>query len=511
MTPSPGTWLEQIWLRLGGADCVDSTAHANVDLLWSCLDSLPDGEQDLLGPSLIAALDKLTALPDPESSSDFGVQLMTIHKSKGLEFEVVIVPDLQAAASHGSPKLLSWLERGLERDLASTTDADPADAGEITEFLVAPLQPKGADRGKSKAWVDRVYRQREAQETRRILYVAATRAREELHLFARPAYKVDADGSLSLLEPSASLLVTAWPALEEEIRARFENWKTVRNAAARMETEIESLAASGDNTPLVFPTPAKPTLLRRLPLSYQTEPNTSPAQDGPQMPGAPSIPHPFAEWVGNHKFLGAPGLASETWESKLYARHEGDLFSRALGTAAHAFLEELSRLRTEFEWEAARAALRQIEPRIAANIRASGVDRTQAADIAAKALRLALNASRDSLAQWILSPHADAASEIRWAGIIAGAVRTIRIDRVFRAGPAPQSEGQQAWWIVDYKTTDAAIPDLDSAVALPELRKIFAPQLEAYGQILRNLHGPDAILRAGLYYPRMLLFDWWEL
>ena len=64
-TASLGTWLEQVWLRLGGAACVDATARANLDLLWSCLDNLPGGEQDLLGPGLDAALDKLTALPDP--------------------------------------------------------------------------------------------------------------------------------------------------------------------------------------------------------------------------------------------------------------------------------------------------------------------------------------------------------------------------------------------------------------------------------------------------------------
>ena len=30
---------------------------------------------------------------------------------------------------------------------------------------------------------------------------------------------------LALVEPSESLLATAWPALEEEVRARFEDWK----------------------------------------------------------------------------------------------------------------------------------------------------------------------------------------------------------------------------------------------------------------------------------------------
>jgi len=58
-------------------------------------------------PALDAALDKLTALPDPAVSSDCGVQLMTIHKSKGLEFEVVIVPECRprmgAAGAKCSP------------------------------------------------------------------------------------------------------------------------------------------------------------------------------------------------------------------------------------------------------------------------------------------------------------------------------------------------------------------------------------------------------------------------
>jgi ATP-dependent helicase/nuclease subunit A len=472
-TASLGTWLQQAWLRLGGADCVDATAHANLDLLWSCLDRLPGGEQDLLGPALNSALEKLTALPDPGANGDCGVQLMTIHKSKGLEFEVVIVPDLQAGGGRTGRTMLSWLERGLPQ---------PDESGEITEFLVAPFQPKGEDRGQAKQWVDKVYRQREAQEDRRILYVAATRAREELHLFARPAYKVEADGNLSLPDPAVRLLATAWPALEEEVRARFEEWKT---GAAPGETEIESLAASGDSNLRVMPSPAKPTLLRRLPLDYRPEHDGSAASPETE-PGIPGV--------------GTP---------RLYARHEGGLLSRALGTAVHTLLEELARLRTTNDWSAARAALRRFEPRIASQARASGLDPAQSAKIAAQALQVALKASNDAIAQWILSPHADAASELRWAGVVTGSLRTVQVDRVFRAGLEPLSEGQQAWWIVDYKTAHA--DNLDPTAALPELRTLFAPQLEAYAQILRNLHGADAVIRAGLYYPRMVLLDWWAM
>ena len=232
-TASLGTWLEQVWLRLGGADCVDATGRANVDLLWKSLDQLEDGEPDLLGSGLNAALAQLKAQPDPAAGSDCGVQLMSIHKSKGLEFEVVIVPDLQAGCGRNRYQLLSWLERGLEF-------AD--DSGDITEFLVAPLPSKGAESGTSKKWVDRVYRERESQETRRILYVAATRAREELHLFARPEYKDEHDGSLTLCEPRESLLSTAWPALKDDIRERFDAWARTAEGA-----DVEAIAA-GDGT-----------------------------------------------------------------------------------------------------------------------------------------------------------------------------------------------------------------------------------------------------------------------
>jgi ATP-dependent exoDNAse (exonuclease V) beta subunit len=208
---------------------------------------------------------------------------------------------------------------------------------------------------------------------------------------------------------------------------------------------------------------------------------------------APSFPRLSAERVGNHE----------------YPRHEGGLLSRALGTAVHALLEELSHLRNKLDWNATREALQRLEPRITAQVRASGLDQAQAAQIAAQALHHALNASHDPLGQWILSPHTEAASEVSWAGVVAGALRTVRVDRVFRAGRAPQSEGEDCWWIVDYKTAHAE--NADPAAILPELRKIFAPQLEAYAEVLRNLHGKDSLIRVGLYYPRMLLLDWWEL
>jgi hypothetical protein len=66
-----------------------------------------------------------------------------------------------------------------------------------------------------------------------------------------------------------------------------------------------------------------------------------------------------------------------------------------------------------------------------------------------------------------------------------------------------------ALWIIDYKTSHNE--GIDPSSALPVFRATFAPQLQMYAAVLRSLHSPDFQFRAGLYYPRMSLFDWWEI
>ncbi len=474
-TAAFGTWLQQMWINLGGDRCVDSVARANLDLLWSCLDGLPGGAQDLLGPALDSALERLTALPDPAASTECGVQLMTIHKSKGLEFEVVIVPEMQASGGRTRGRLLSWLERGL---------ATPEDSGAITEFLVAPLQAKGADRGKAKEWVDSVYRERERQEMRRIFYVAATRAREELHYFARLAYK-DVQGTPALVQPKDSLLATAWPALRDEAQARFDAWKTAKETAKQDEDFlIEAIAASGESNLLVMPSSIVPTRLRRLPDDLELSASGQ---------GGIAASAPAASGIG---------------DSRLYQRHEGGLGSRVLGTAVHRLLETASRISTAHDWSDVHAALAKMQPRIAAQVRAAGLHAQQADLLAKEAIEVVRRAIETPYGQWIIAPHADASSETAWTGIVAGALRTVRVDRVFRAGIEPHSEGDNVWWIIDYKT--AHEDGLDPAHALSGLHAIFAPQLETYAAVLRSLH-PGARIHAGLYYPRMSQFDWWQV
>jgi len=367
------------------------------------------------------------------------------------------------------------------------------DGDRITEFLIAPFQPKGADRGKAKDWVDRAYRQRELQEMRRIFYVAATRAREELHLFARPSYKTDSDGSRSLVEPSESLLATAWPALEPEIRERFSQWSAENTAVSAEEgiaepAKIASIAASAESNLIRMPVPAKPALLHRLPLDYRPQ----------RSYGASAFPGPH------------PAVATEAAASnELYQRHEGGLASRALGTAVHKLLEELARLRSKLDGDTARMALGSRKAGIAAGVRAAGIDPHEAERIAAQAMQMALSAAQDPMGAWILSPHREAASEMCWSSVAGGVTRTVQVDRLFRAGGEPLTEGDDCWWLVDYKTAHGETAN--PAATLAELRPLFAPQLQVYAEVLRKLHGREAKIRAGLYYPRLLMLDWWEL
>jgi ATP-dependent helicase/nuclease subunit A len=462
---SLGTWLEQVWLRLGGDGCVDATARANLSQLWRCLDQLPAGPADLQGPSLQAALSRLTAQPDPSVDSSCGVQLMTIHKSKGLEFEVVIIPELQAKNGKSRPGMFAWLERALD---------ESGDSDEVTEFLIAPFQPRGSDRGKTREWVDAQYCQKEKQETRRILYVAATRAREELHLFARPAYKME-NGEPALCQPADGLLATAWPAIEPEARKQFKAW-----LGEDQTTEVEALAASASNV-VTMPAAPRPALLRRLPSSFEA----------PPMPG-----------------LSTRGSSTASEIIPLYERHEGGRRSRALGSAVHRAFEILARLRSSSSWEETRAQMEGFSGLLTSSARALGFDRDQAGEIAAQALQIALRAAGDPVAQWILAPHAGAASEIRWTGVLNGAMRTVQADRVFRAGKVPLSNGDDSWWIIDYKT--AGTGQAAESISLPALRAQFAPQLDLYAQVLRKLHGKQIEIRTGLYYPHTLQFDWWE-
>jgi len=99
-------WLESVWLQLGGAKCLMATGDIkDVNTLLDLIEksshaSYVDFEKLNIG------LAKLFA--EPNSKADGTVQFLTIHRAKGLEFDVVIVPGLNRKTRAEDQPLVLW-------------------------------------------------------------------------------------------------------------------------------------------------------------------------------------------------------------------------------------------------------------------------------------------------------------------------------------------------------------------------------------------------------------------
>jgi len=190
--------VESTWLALGGPACVaDATALEDADIY---LDFLEDQERAGLLPDpkgFEEGVAALFALPDVDATER--LQVMTIHRAKGLEFDTVIVPGLGAGTGRDDRSLLLWLE-------SAAADGRPGG------LLLAPIDRAGGDGDEIYDCVRELDKAKDRHESERLLYVAATRAKRRLHLLACVAR--DAHGAIR--KPAAgSLLATLWPAVGE--------------------------------------------------------------------------------------------------------------------------------------------------------------------------------------------------------------------------------------------------------------------------------------------------------
>ncbi|HEX6295711.1 MAG TPA: UvrD-helicase domain-containing protein [Burkholderiales bacterium] len=187
--------VEGVWLALGGPACVeDETDLEDAEIFLDQLEKLEHaGNIDFA--ALGESLDKLYALPDV-AAGDESLQVMTIHKAKGLEFDTVIVPGLDMSGGRVDPPLFLW------KELVSPGEG----------LLLAPIKATGEEDDPAYEYLRRLDRDAEDTEASRLLYVAATRAVTRLHLLA--CGKCDEDGTIRSPH-KRSLLARAWPVAEE--------------------------------------------------------------------------------------------------------------------------------------------------------------------------------------------------------------------------------------------------------------------------------------------------------
>ncbi len=187
-------WIESVWVQLGGPACVEGvTDLEDAEVFFNLLDRLDSasGLDEL--KQLDESLAQLYALPDVDA--DERIQVMTIHKSKGLEFDTVILPGLGRKAPPGDSPMLVWQERW-------------SDGG--SELLLAPVRATGEEHDAIYRYIQKIAAQKGEYETGRVLYVAATRAKRRLHLLGHTTVNED-----ELREPQkSSLLRLLWPVVE---------------------------------------------------------------------------------------------------------------------------------------------------------------------------------------------------------------------------------------------------------------------------------------------------------
>jgi ATP-dependent exoDNAse (exonuclease V) beta subunit len=241
--------VEATWRRLGGPDCCGSALELQAaELFLDQLEKL-EAEQGSVGElidfqRLEDSIDKLYSPPD--TSSDNSVQLMTIHKSKGLQFDTVIVPGLARKPANDDEPPLRWMEHQTS-------------TGE-SHVIIAPLKRDGGETSKLKRLISQHHLAKQHNEVARLFYVAATRAESQLHLTSSLA--VLKSGKLAA-RPAGSLLNAFWPVAEASFTEALDSYSEA------VEDELSSRPIANS--------------FSRLPLSWQA---TTP-EEGIQMPDAP--------------------------------------------------------------------------------------------------------------------------------------------------------------------------------------------------------------------------------
>ncbi|MGC8794019.1 MAG: UvrD-helicase domain-containing protein [Bryobacteraceae bacterium] len=427
-------WVESAWLALGGPACTAGPADLdNAEAFLRLLDQLDDGG-DVALDQLEDSVSALWALPDPEAPEN--LQVMTIHKAKGLEFDAVILPALGRRPKSDPRRLLDWLELPAH------------DSG--SDLLLAPPPPKGATTGPLADFLKFIEKQKSEHEAGRLLYVAATRARRELHLLGH-AVVSGSEEDHKVSPDSRSLLRHLWPVVHKE----FER------------------AAAGVTAQETTPPATPPRLeLRRLPAAWQR----------PEPPPALAVAVPLE--AGELEPEEEP--VSYLWVGQTL---------RHVGAVVHAILHRIAREGLA-RWDPARVlSLRHL---YATLLRELGVPETELEQAIGRVVHALTATLTDPRGRWILDEsHQQAENELDLTGWISGRLRRVRLDRTF-------VDASGIRWIIDYKTGLHEGAGLDRFLDR-ELER-YRAQMETYAALFQQLDARP--IRLGLYFP--LVQGWRE-
>ena len=212
--------VERTWFALGGPGILDDDYA--VENIYRYFDVLQKMER----AGTLVDVGELEAILDLERVSSFEnarLQVMTMHRAKGLQFDHVLLFGLGRQPGHGDRRVLSWFdlpgEHGTEKKIISPV-------GPRAEISNDPVH----------RYIEMTESGKEREEQARLLYVACTRAKKSLHIMGHT--QVSPDGENYRAARNDSLLHLLWPATEPEFARQFsERQEIVRQTSASVWAE----------------------------------------------------------------------------------------------------------------------------------------------------------------------------------------------------------------------------------------------------------------------------------
>lgn len=484
-------WLESAWQQLNGpllaSFSYDGDDIGSVQAFFDLLEKL---EQECLANGSVFSLaileQSIERLYTPAAATDSAgdikdcdkentvaaVQIMTIHKSKGLEFDAVIIPCLDRVGPSDDKPLLSWNEHLFAEGDAGLVLC-PIQASSVydydqTDKTLSDFTANGKTTG--PAINDSLYqflrdenKRVSTYESARLLYVAATRAKSRLLLLAH----LDTDDNEQLKSP-----------LQNALLSRL--WATVKDEAV-----IVSGDATGEIDTAETSEPSYP-LLKRLRL--------------PVLDSLEDYRQRKAERIR---------LSSEDEQSPLADKDnssdDGKDNSTAslVGTCVHEILERIakdglqqwrSKINQATDSENSPWYFRLLQLGVAQQ------DIEQALTLVNKAVETVINSDK---ASWLFDAnHQSARNE--WAlshlnvdGASARKVKHYIIDRSF-------IDADNQRWIIDYKVT---APDDNTSVEdfIEQQKQRYQAQLANYKQLViqwdKTENSDVTVCKCALYLP----------
>ena len=448
-------WVERTWRALDGPACLDREDELRTAELVFALLAREERLGDLDDP---ARLEDALAVQQPQGDPPrgHGVEIMTMHRAKGLEFDTVIALGLGRDPPSDDERPLHWLERAAadgSKDLLLAPTLADENSKRLTDFV------RRADRDRDRA------------ERARLLYVAATRARDRLHLVwqlsaARSDPKPKPGSLLSwlwdTLDPAATVAAASDAAAEtSEQRALEPVLRRLADVAVPRDTVPRPQA------PQPAPPPAQ-TAIRtlaapQLALPFESEP--APAAD------APTAVRARPEFV---------------WASRTAAH---------IGTVVHRHLQRIAETGVDSQ------SAQSIEGRAreyAQELQLLGVEEGEIAPAAARVVAALRSALEDSYGRFVLGSHEEARSELTLSLRSGDVLEHIRLDRTFVA------DGER--WIVDFKTSRHE--GGDRAAFLDSEVERYRPQLDRYAAALAAIERRS--VRVALYFPLLKALRSWS-